>query len=95
MKILFYRLGEVDVKLKKMQIQFLEANVLYLVHLVLGQGIEPLHEKIGKCKGNTSIEIQKRLSNFWISMILQKIYPLLCWHSKALKILTKKYIIFK
>ena len=46
MKIIFQRLRETKLKLKESKCSFLKAHLQYLGHLISGQGIEPVPEKL-------------------------------------------------
>ena len=49
-EILFQRLREAKLKLKESKCNFLKKHVQYLGHLISGEGIEPVPEKLESIK---------------------------------------------
>ena len=50
MRLIFERLKEANLKLKESKCSFLKAHIQYLGHIISGEGIEPVPEKIRKLK---------------------------------------------
>ena len=46
LKKLFIKLREADLKLKEVKCNFLKKRIQYLGHIVLGEGIKPMPEKL-------------------------------------------------
>ena len=46
LRLLFERLQAADLKLKEVKCNFLKRHIQYLRHIVLGEGITPLPEKL-------------------------------------------------
>ena len=62
--ILFQRLREAGLKLKESKCNFLKAHVQYLGHLVSGEGIEPLAEKLESMKDMPSPTNPREVKQF-------------------------------
>ena len=63
-RILFERLRQADLKLKEAKCNFLKAHVQYLGHLISGEGIEPLPEKLESVKGMPAPRTPKEIKQF-------------------------------
>ena len=50
MRQLFQRLREADLKLNREKCNFFKSHIQYLGHLILGEGIKPLPEKLESIK---------------------------------------------
>ena len=49
-RMVFERLQQADLKLKKEKCNFIKANIQYLGHIILGEGIIPVPEKLESLK---------------------------------------------
>ena len=54
MRQLFQRLREADLKLNREKCNFFKSHIQYLGHLISGEGIKPLPEKVGKHQRNAT-----------------------------------------
>ena len=67
LRLLFERLRSADLKLKKVKCNFLKKHIQYLGHIVLGEGIMPLPEKLDSIQKCYHLRPQKKLNNFLVS----------------------------
>ena len=63
-EILFQRLREANLKLKESKCNFLKKHVQYLGHLISGEGIEPVPEKLKSIKHMPAPETPKEVKQF-------------------------------
>ena len=68
LRFLFERLRSADLKLKEVKCNFLKKHIQYLGHIVSGEGITPLPEKLESIQKMLPPKPQKRLSNFLVSL---------------------------
>ena len=54
LRLLFVRLRVTDLKLKEVKCNFLKKHIQYLGHIVLGEGITPLPEKLDRIQKNAT-----------------------------------------
>ena len=64
LEVVFQRLREADLKLKASKCNFFKKHIQYLGHLVSGEGIEPLPEKLEAVRKMPPPTTLKRLDNF-------------------------------
>ena len=64
MRQLFQRLREADLKLNREKCNFFKSNIQYLGHLISGEGIEPLPEKLESIKEMPPPTTQKEVKQF-------------------------------
>ena len=67
LRLLFERLRSADLKLKEVKCNFLKKHIQYLGHIVSGEGITPLPEKLDSIQKMLPPKTQKKLSNFLVS----------------------------
>ena len=60
LRILFERMRSADLKLKEVKCNFLKKHIQYLGHIISGEGIAPVPEKLGYTKNVTPQEILKK-----------------------------------
>ena len=92
----FQRLREADLRLKMEKCNFLKAHIQYLGHLISGEGIEPLPEKLESIKQMPAPTTPKEVKQF-LGLIgyYRKFVPRFADISRALTSLTKKNVEFK
>ena len=64
MRQLFQRLREADLKLNREKCNFFKSHIQYLAHLIPGEGIEPLPEKLESIKGMPPPTTPKEVKQF-------------------------------
>ena len=64
MRQLFQRLREADLKLNREKFNFFKCHIQYLGHLISGEGIEPLPEKLESIKGMPPPTTPKEVKQF-------------------------------
>ncbi|MCG8625040.1 MAG: reverse transcriptase family protein, partial [Proteobacteria bacterium] len=64
MRIIFERLREAKLKLKESKCSFLKAHIQYLGHIISGEGIEPVPEKLESIKNMPSPTTPKEVKQF-------------------------------
>ena len=64
LRCLFYRLRPADLKLKEIKCNFLKKQIQYLGHIVSGEGITPLPEKLSSIKGMLPTKSPKETKQF-------------------------------
>ena len=75
-EILFQRLRQANLKLAARKCNFLKRHVQYLGHLISGDGIEPVPEKLQDLKEMVPPTTQKDVRRFpRVHKLLQKVYP--------------------
>ena len=81
-EILFQRLRQANLKLTARKCNFLKRHVQYLGHLILGNGIEPVPEKLRDLKEMVPPTTQKDVRRFLeVYKLLSKVYPQVCRYS--------------
>ena len=64
MRQLFQRLREADLKLNREKCNFFKSHIQYLGHLISGEGIKPLPEKLESIKGMPPPTTPKEVKQF-------------------------------
>ena len=64
LRLLFERLRTTDLKLKKVKCNFLKRHIQYLGHIVLGEGITPLPEKLDSIQKMLLPKTPKEIKQF-------------------------------
>ena len=87
----FQRLREADLRLKIEKCNFLKVHIKYLGHLISGEGIEPLPEKLESIKQMPAPTTPKEVKQF-LGLIgsYRKFVPRFADISRALTALRKK-----
>ena len=67
LRLLFQRLRSADLKLKEVKCNFLKKHIQYLGHIVSGEGITSLPEKLDSIQICYHPKPQKKLNNFLVS----------------------------
>ena len=95
-RTVFQRLREADLKLKKEKCNFLKANIQYLGHLISGEGIKPVPEKLESIRKMPSPTTPKEVKQF-LGLIgyYRKFVPRFADIARPLTSLTKKNFEFK
>ena len=79
LRLLFERLRVADLKLKEVKCNFLKRHIQYLGHIVSGEGIAPLPEKLNSIQKCHQLRPQKKLNNF---LVLSATIGILCLDSQ-------------
>ena len=66
LRLLFERLRTADLKLKEVKCNFLKRHIQYLGHIVLGEGITPLLEKLNSIQKMLPPKTPKKLNKFLV-----------------------------
>ena len=85
MRQLFQRLREADLKLNREKCNFFKCHIQYLGHLISGEGIEPLPEKLESIKGMPPPTTPSKGGEtiFRSDRLLQKICTKICRYSQV------------
>ena len=76
LEMIFARLREVGLKLKREKCNFIKEHLQYLGHIISEKGITPLPEKLGKYRKHASPSYSQRSQTISRSCgVLSKIYP--------------------
>ena len=67
LRLLFQRLEAADLKFKEVKCNFLKRHIQYLGHIVLGEGITPLPEKLDSIQKMLPPKTPQKLNNFLVS----------------------------
>ena len=67
LRLLFERLRITDLKLKEVKCNFLKRHIQYFGHIVSGEGIPPLLEKLDSIQKMLPPKTQMKLNNFLVS----------------------------
>ena len=67
LRLLFERLGNGDLKVKGVKCNFLKKHIQYLGHIVSGEGITPLPEKLDSIQKCYHPRTQMKSNNFLVS----------------------------
>ena len=96
MRIIFQRLREAKLKLKESKCSFLKAHLQYLGHLISGEGIEPVPEKLESMQEMSVPTTQKEVRQF-LGLVgyYRKFIPRFSDIARPLTNLTKKDIKFE
>ena len=95
MRIIFQRLKEANLKLKESKCSFLKAHIQYLGHIISGEGIEPVPEKLESLKKMPAPKTQKEVRQFLgLAGYYRKFVPKYSDIARPLTDLTKKDIKF-
>ena len=95
MRVIFQRLKEANLKLKESKCSFLKAHIQYLGHIISGEGIEPVPEKLESLKKMPAPKTQKEVRQFLgLAGYYRKFVPKYSDIARPLTNLTKKDIKF-
>ena len=95
MRIIFQRLKEANLKLKKSKCSFLKAHIQYLGHIISGEGIEPVPEKLKSLNNMPPPTTEKQVRQFLgLAGYYRKFVPRYSDIARTLTDLTKKDIQF-
>ena len=96
MRLLFDRLRSADLKLKEVKCNFLKKHIQYLGHIVSGEGITPLPEKLDSIKKMLPPKTPKEVKQF-LGLIgyYRKFVPRFLDLSRPLNVLTRKDVKFE
>ena len=95
MGIIFQRLKEANLKLKESKCSFLKAHIQYLGHIISGEGIEPVPEKLESLKNMPAPKTQKEVRQFLgLAGYYRKFVPKYSDIARPLTDLTKQDIRF-
>ena len=76
LEMIFQELREVDLKLKIEKCSFLKKHIQYLGHIVSGDGIKPVPEKLSSIQRIPCPYTPKRLNDFWDLLVTtESSYP--------------------
>ena len=96
MRIIFERLKEANLKLKESKCSFLKAHIQYLGHIISGEGIEPVPEKLESLNEMPPPTTQKEVRQFLgLAGYYRKFVPKYSDIARPLTDLTKKDIQFR
>ena len=96
MRLIFERLKEAHLKLKESKCSFLKAHIQYLGHIISGEGIEPVPEKLESLNEMPPPTTQKEVRQFLgLAGYYRKFVPKYSDIARPLTDLTKKDIQFK
>ena len=91
MRIIFQRLKEANLKLKESKCSFLKAHIQYLGHIISGEGIEPVPEKLESLNEMPPPTTQKEVRQFLgLAGYYRKFVPKYSDIARPLTDLTKK-----
>ena len=96
LRLLFERLRTADLKLKEVKCNFLKSHIQYLGHIVLGEGIPPLPEKLNNIQKVLPPKTPKEIKQF-LGLIgyYRKFVPRFSDLARPLNALTRKDVEFK
>ena len=96
LRIIFQRLKEANLKLKESKCSFFKAHIQYLGHLISGNGIEPVPEKLQDMEAMPPPKTPKEVRQF-LGLVgyYRKFVPRFSDIARPLTNLTKKDIVFK
>ena len=96
MRIIFQRLKEAGLKLKRSKCNFMKTQIQYLGHLISSNGIQPLPEKLGSIKNMPAPWSAKEVKQFLgLAGYYHKFVPWFSDLSRPLTRLTWKDILFE
>ena len=96
LRLLFERLRTTDLKLKEVKCSFLKRHIQYLGHIVLGEGITPLPEKLVSIQKMLPAKTPKEMKQF-LGLIgyYSKFVPSFSDLARPLNALTRKDVEFE
>ena len=96
LRIIFQRLKEASLKLKRSKCDFMKTQIQYLGHLISSDGIQPLPEKLGSIKNMPAPQSAKEVKQFLgLAGYYHKFVPQFSDLSRPLTRLTRKDVLFK
>ena len=96
LRIVFERLRQANLKLKESKCNFLKAHIQYLGHIISGEGIEPVPEKLETLENMPAPTTQKEVRQFLgLAGYYRKFVPKYSDIARPLTDLTKKDIKFE
>ena len=96
LRIIFQRLKEAGLKLKRSKCDFMKTQIQYLGHLISSDGIQPLPEKFGSIKNMPAPRSTKEVKQFLgLAGYHHKFVPQFSDLSRPLTRLTRKDVLFK
>ena len=96
LRVLFERLQSADLKLKEVKCNFLKKHIQYLGHIVSGEGITPLPEKLDSIQKMLPPKAPKEVKQF-LGLIgyYQKFVPRFSDLARPLNVLTRRNVEFE
>ena len=96
LRIIFQRLKEAGLKLKRSKYDFMKTQIQYLEHLISSKGIEPLPEKLRSIKNMPAPRSPKEVKQFLgLAEYYHKFIPRFSDLSRPLTRLTRKDVLFE
>ena len=96
LRIIFQRLKEAGLKLKRSKCDFMKTQIQYLGHLISSSGIQPLPEKLGSIKNMPAPRSPKEVKQFLgLAGYYHKFVPRFSDLSRPLTRLTRKDVLFE
>ena len=96
LRIIFQRLKEASLKLKRLKCDFMKTQIQYLGHLISSSGIQPLPEKLGSIKNMPAPRSPKEVKQFLgLAGYYRKFIPRFLDLSRPLTRLTRKDVLFE
>ena len=96
LRIIFQRLKEASLKLKRLKCDFMKTQIQYLRHLILSSGIQPLCEKLESIKNMPAPRSPKEVKQFLgLAGYYCKFVPRFLDLSRPLTRLTRKDVLFE
>ena len=96
LRIIFQRLKEAGLKLKRSKCDFMKMQIQYLGHLISSSGIQPLPEKLGSIKIMPAPRSPKEVKQFLgLAGYYHKFVPRFSDLSRPLTRLTRKDVLFE
>ena len=96
LRIIFQRLKEASLKLKRLKCYFVKTQIQYLGHLISSSGIQPLCEKLGSIKNMPALGSPKEVKQFLgLARYYHKFLPRFSDLSRPLTRLTRKDVLFE
>ena len=96
LRIIFQRLKEASLKLKRSKCDFMKTQIQYLGHLISSDGIQPLPEKLESIKNMPAPQSTKEVKQFLsLAGYYHKFVPQFSDLSRPLTRLTRKDILFE
>ena len=96
LRVLFERLRSTDLKLKEVKFNFLKKHIQYLGHIVSGEGITPLPEKLESIQKMLPPKTPKEVKQFpGLIGYYRKFVPRFSDLARPLNVLTRKNVEFE
>ena len=96
LRIIFQRLKEAGLKLKRSKCDFMKTQIQYLGHLISSSGIQPLPEKLESIKNMPAPRSPKEVKQFLgLAGYYHKFVPRFLDLSRPLTRLTRKDVLFE